>query len=160
MSTNNGDKDLCEEGDWKEWGNAYICESALMNIVSVSDAVKKGFRVHFDSDLENCFNVINKTNGRIIGFLHSEGLYVRDNKKTPTDYSMATSIEGFTQREIERARRARKFYHDLNAKSVENVKVFIRSNLARNIPVSSEDMDLAKKVFGKREMDQEKTTCC
>ena len=61
---------------------------------------------------------------------------------------MATSIEGFTQREIERAKRARKFYHDLNAESVENVKVFIRSNLARNVPVSSEDMDLANKVFG------------
>ena len=81
MSTNNGNKDLCEEGDWKEWGSTYVRKTALMDIVSVSDAVNKGFRVLFDSDRENCFYVVDKTNGQIIRFPHSEGLYVRDNKK-------------------------------------------------------------------------------
>ena len=79
-----------------------------MDIVSVSDAVNKGFRVLFDSDRKNCFNVINKTSGRVIRFPHFEGLYVRDNKKPPADCSMATSIKGVTQREIERAKRARR----------------------------------------------------
>ena len=49
---------------------------------------------------------------------------------------------------MERAAAARKFYHGLNVESVENVKFFIRSNQARNVPVTTEDMNLAEKVFG------------
>ena len=57
-------------------------------------------------------------------------------------------MEGFTRRQIERAQRARKFYHDLNSENVENVKFFIRSNQAKNVEISHEDMNLAEQVFG------------
>ena len=43
MVSNGGNTKLDEKGDWKEWGDSYLCESAVTNIVSVSDAVKKGF---------------------------------------------------------------------------------------------------------------------
>ena len=55
MLTNAGTKGLDCEGDWKEWGQTYLDPTALTNIVSVSDAVKKGFRVLFDSEKANCF---------------------------------------------------------------------------------------------------------
>ena len=62
--------------------------------------------------------------------------------------SHVTSVEGFTDREVQRATTARKFLHDLSAASVEDVKFFIRSNQARNVPISTEDIQLAEKVFG------------
>ena len=56
--------------------------------------------------------------------------------------------EGFKWRQIERVQAARKFYHNLNAENVENVKFFIRSNQAKNVKISTKDMNLAKRVFG------------
>ena len=56
MSTNAGQKGLERKGDWKEWGQTYLEPIALTNIVSISDTIKKGFRVLFDSDKENCFS--------------------------------------------------------------------------------------------------------
>ena len=66
MSTNAGEKELDKEGDWKEWGKAYLDETALTNIVSISYMVKKGFHVVFDSDKENCFYVIEPKNDKVI----------------------------------------------------------------------------------------------
>ena len=100
----------------------YLCETALTNIVSVSDAVRKGFRVLFDSEKENCFYVIDKKTGKVIRFPHKEGLYVRND--APIEASHVTSVEGFTDREVERATAARQFLHDLSAESVENTKFF------------------------------------
>ena len=79
-----------------------------------------------------------------IRFPVKKGLYFRD-KETPADF-YPTSIEGFTQREVERAQVARKFYHDLNAELVENVNFLIQSNQARNVPITTECMNLAEKV--------------
>lgn len=53
MSTNNGGKGLEGIVKWKEWGRSNLCESALIDIVLVSNAVGKGFRVIFDSNVEN-----------------------------------------------------------------------------------------------------------
>ena len=147
MLTNAGQKSLDREGDWKEWGQAYLDPTALTNIVSVLDAVRKGFRVLFDSSKANCFFVTNPKDGSVIKFPMKKGLYIRDDTKEVTDVNW-TSIEGFTQRQIERAQAARKLYHDLNAENVGNVKFFIRSNQAKNVDISTEDMNLAEKVFG------------
>ena len=101
MSTNAGNKGLGEIGNWKEWGQSYLCELALTSIVSVSDAVEKGFRVIFHSNVENCFYVINPKDGSTIRFPVCKGLYVRDN--TPVDCHF-TFIEGYTQRQVKRAK--------------------------------------------------------
>ena len=147
MSTNAGTKGLDREGDWKEWGQTYLDPTALTNIVSVSDAVRKGFCVLFDSDKANCFFVINPKDGKVIKFPMQKGLYVRNDNQDIEDCNW-TSIEGFTCRQIERAQAARKLYHDLNAENVDKMKFFIRSNQAKNVEVSTEDMNLAEKVFG------------
>ena len=47
MDTNGGQKEISQEGDWKGYGRAYFVPDAMMNIVSVSDAVSKGFHVFF-----------------------------------------------------------------------------------------------------------------
>ena len=90
---------------------------------------------------------------KVIRFPRQGGLYVRDDGEEgspPVDCCVAaTEIEGWTQREIERAKAARKFYHDLNAESLQNMKTFIRSNIVRNVPVTTEDLTLAEEIFEK-----------
>ena len=87
----------------------------------MSNAVEKGFCVVFDSEKENCFYVIDKKKDTVIRFPIKKGLYTRDNLQDPA-VCYYTSVEGFTQREVERAKVERKFYHDLNAENAENVK--------------------------------------
>ena len=62
-------------------------------------------------------------------------------------YVLATSIEGYTPREIERAARDRKLYHDLSAENIRNVKVWLRSNQCKNVPILVDDVNLAEKIY-------------
>ena len=75
------------------------------------------------------------------------GLYIRESLP-PVDcyvsYVLATTIEGYTPREVERVARARKLYHDLSAENIRNVKVWLRSNQENNVPASVDDVNLAE----------------
>ena len=154
MRTNTGAKAILQEGRWKDWGRTYYAPSAITNIVSTSDAIKKGYRVIMDSFRANCFYLIDHS-GMTVNFPCVEGLYVRgpskpvNCRKLGTELSLNTEIEGFTQREVNRARAARKFYHDLNAKNIGNMKTFIRTNQAKNVPIATKNFALAERIFGK-----------
>ena len=129
----------------------YFCLTALTNLYGVSDIVKKGNHVYIDTRQENCFVVTPKKGVDVRFPCDERGLYVREST-SPTDccvYNYAgTHIEGFTPREVEKAKRVRKLYHDLNAPSIASLKVWIRQNMAKNIPVYFSDFDLAEKIFG------------
>ena len=104
----------------------------------------------FDSHIENAF-VIRDHQDRVARYpVDERGLYVRE-MLPPVDcyvsYVHATSIEGYTPREVERAARARKLYHDLSAENIRNVKVWLRSNQAKNVPISVDDVNLAEKIY-------------
>ena len=60
------------------WGKHYLNPPGTTNVVSVSDAVVKGYRVLFDSDVENYFYVKDKKSRKVIRFPCQGGLYVRD----------------------------------------------------------------------------------
>ena len=140
MCSNGGNRNITQQGDWPGVGQAYLDGNALTNIVSLSEAVKRGDHVKFDSRVENCFTVTDIHHGRVTRYPCDErGLYVR-----AKNISHATTVEGFTQREVDRAVRARKLYHDLCAKNVSNVKMWIRSNQEKNVPVSVEDLNLVE----------------
>ena len=53
MVTNSGKSKINKEGEWKEWGKSYLHPPGTTNVVSVSDAVVKGYRVLFNLDVEN-----------------------------------------------------------------------------------------------------------
>ena len=127
MATNVGSKKINYQGKWKEWGETYLVPDTIRNIVSVSRIVKKGFRVVLDTDRENTFYVVDKKNKAIRFPCDVRGLYARSSDP-PVDcreYNLNTSVEGYTKREVERAIAAQKFYHDLNAENLANMKAFI-----------------------------------
>ena len=64
MDTNGGSKFLSKGGEWKGYGTAYYVPDAMMNIVSLSDAIETGFQVFMDTVLNNAFCVTNKKRER------------------------------------------------------------------------------------------------
>ena len=93
--------------------------------------------------------IVKDQEGRTVKYpCDSRGLYVRE-VLPPVDchvsYVLTTSVEGYTDREVGRAARARKLYHDLSAENNRNVKVWLRSNQCKNVPVTVENIDLAEK---------------
>ena len=100
--------------------------------------------MQFDSRVENCFKVTSKE-GRVTRYPCNErGLYVKLRKVSVVN---ATTVEGFTQREVDGAVRARKLYHDVGAENISNVKMWVRSNQAKNVPVTVKDLNLSDKIF-------------
>ena len=63
--------------------------------------------------------------------------------------SKKTHVEGYTPREVQRAKMARRLYHSLTVQEVGELKAFIRSNMMRNNPVTTADVNLAEGIFGK-----------
>ena len=55
----------------------------------------------------------------------------------------------YTPREVERAKRARDLLAALGSPSVADLKAAIAMNAIANLPVKTEDVNLAKKIFGK-----------
>lgn len=59
-----------------------------------------------------------------------------------------THVEGFTRCEVERAKRARRLYHQLGAQALPQLKLFLRKNIMRNCPVTTKDVNLVEEIYG------------
>jgi hypothetical protein len=75
------------------------------------------------------------------------------NSKTPLDVNnMVTTVKenkmGFTQKQYENAKKARRLYHIVGCPTVENFKHILRQNIIKNCPVTPEDVNIAEKIFG------------
>ena len=62
--------------------------------------------------------------------------------------TVAENLRGFTKKQIERARVARKLYHKMGCPSVRNMKFALRQKLIQNCPVTVEDINIAEQIFG------------
>ena len=129
-----------------------------MNIVSLSDAIEKGFSVYMDSEKDNAFYVTDSERRTVRFPCNDQGLYMNEQGHTFKfaakeccyyQIVMNNVIEGFTPRQVARAVRAKKLYHDLHAETAHNLKVWLRSNIAKNVPVGVEDVNDMKRIFGK-----------
>ena len=57
--------------------------------------------------------------------------------------------DGYTDRQYERAKRAWKLYINTGGGGFENFKHYLRQNLIKNNPVTTDDANIAEKVFVK-----------
>ena len=127
--------------------------SAIMNIVLLSDAIEKGFIVFIDSKLDNASYVADSKRRTVSFPCNEEGLYMNETgctfKKKDENgvIIMTNTIEGFTPKQVARAVRAKKLYHDLYAETVDNLKIWIRSNITKNVPVGMDDVNEMVRIF-------------
>ena len=54
----------------------------------------------------------------------------------------------FTERQFQRAKRARKLYHIIGTPTVDDFKCLLRMNAIGNCPVTVEDVNIAEQIFG------------
>jgi hypothetical protein len=55
---------------------------------------------------------------------------------------------GYTQRHFEQAKRAQELYHIVGTSTIQLFKTLIKMNAIKNCPVTTEDINNAKKIFG------------
>jgi hypothetical protein len=55
---------------------------------------------------------------------------------------------GYTQRQFEQAKRAQELYHIVGTPTIELFQTLIKMNAIRNCPMTTEDVNNAKKIFG------------
>ena len=87
----------------------YYAPTAITNIVSMSDVIRKGYQVVMNSDRENCFYDVDRKSKALKFPCNEDGLYVRSPSK-PVDcqeLSFNTEVEAFTQREVNCAKAGR-----------------------------------------------------
>ena len=157
LATNAGVKQSNQEASVPGFGKVYFDKDAIANIFGLSD-LKKKYRITYDSMKEDAFLVYKEN--EIIRFECSpEGLYQyevskgykSDLKDSGTSYLVSTVTEnrkGYTLRQFERAKQARKLYHIVGTPTIENFKSLIRMNIIKNCPVTVEDINIAEKIFG------------
>ena len=87
-----------------------------------------------------------------------EGLYTyrvdKDYKKSLTEKgnshlvtTLSENRKGYTNRQYDRAKTARKLYHIVGMPTVENFKALLCMNAIHNCPVMVEDMKIAERIF-------------
>ena len=160
MNTNAGSKMLTKQADVRGFGKAWFDKDQMANIFRFAGTVDR-YKVTYDSTKEDAFNVHTK-NGIVKFKRNKEGLYtykpntsfyneVAEAKRNETSHMVTTVTEnkvGFTKRQVEDAKRARKLYHTMGCPMVQNFKHLLRQNIIQNCPVTAEDVDNAEKIFG------------
>jgi hypothetical protein len=133
----------------------WYSDSAIANILSLS-RVKKKFPITYDSKNDNEFHVI-KPDKHVVFKESDSGLYYHDTtdgafrmlnaNKTDID-TIKTNREGFTERDYERAKRARKALALAGYPSPKDLKYMASSNIIKNCYVTSTDVANANTIFG------------
>ena len=156
MATNTGTRLTNQEANVPGFGTMWYDEGAIANIFSFAELVDK-HRITFDSSVENAFLVHQPD--KIVKFeCTPEGLYTyrvdKDYKKSLTEKgnshlvtTLSENWKGYTDRQYDRAKTARKLYHIVGTPTVENFKALLRMNAIHNCPVMVEDVKIAERIF-------------
>ena len=157
MATNTGTRLTNQEANVPGFGTIWYDEGAIANIFSFAELVDK-HRITFDSSVENAFLVHQPD--KIVKFERTpEGLYTyrvdKDYKKSLMEKgnshlvtTLSENRKGYTDRQYDRAKTARKLYHIVGTPTVENFKALLRMNAIHNCPVMVKDVKIAERIFG------------
>ena len=165
MTTNAGCKNVDLKGEVLGLGNAWFDPKFITNIFGFSHLIDLGYEITYDSKIEDAFICKHRDFDAVKFQRTKEGLYVykptqnyvkaiaeEENKDEFGDTflikSVSENIEGFTKREIEAAKRAKKFYNSLGCPSIATLKNLIRMNAIKNCPITTEDISIAEKIYG------------
>jgi hypothetical protein len=126
-------------------------KTAIPNIFGLSK-LKKKHRVTYDSEKEDAF-IVHMNKDTLKFECNPKGLYtykVSDKYLKKQSHLINTVKEnrvGYTQRQFEQAKRAQELYHIVGTPTIESFKALIKMNAIKNCPVTTEDVNNAKKIF-------------
>jgi hypothetical protein len=153
---NAGTNEVKQVGTLMNYDTVWYSASAIMNILSLAQ-VKKTFPITYDSNHGNQF-VVNKPHHDVVFKESPSGLYYHDTanreygmlniEKADMVDTFKANREGFTDRDYERAKIARKALGLVGYPSPMDFKNMVRSNMINNCTVTSPDIANANKIFG------------
>ncbi len=77
---------------------------------------------------------------------------MKDEQQEKKDGNLVSTVaknrQGYTLRQFERAKEARRLYHIVGTPTVDNFKSLLRMNVIKNCPVTVEDVNISEKIFG------------
>lgn len=155
LNTNGGDFRTTQEADLAQWGTVWFNEKSAANIFSFGEMAKK-YRIIYDNANEDAFRVISPKK-EIKFYRVSENIYAFDpknkNTKPHIEVSFLETLEEnkmfYTERQLKRARVARRMMHAIGHPSLDDYKAAITWNGIRDCPVTHNDLVIAGKIFGK-----------
>ena len=146
--TNGGSLSTCKKGYLNGYGEVWYHPDAITNILSLNN-VKKKFRVTYDSN-ENDRFILHKPEKLVYFNCSSNGLYYHDTRSP--DFTLVNTVEenkvGFSQRQLEQAKKARKLYHTMGLPSMHDYIELVRNNMLYNCPITVEDIENSFKIYG------------
>ena len=164
LNTNGGNLAVNQEGTLADYGTVPFHPEGLTNILSLG-TLSDRHRIAMDTAVDNAFNVhvgpkkirFGRDNKNIYSHIpfHVNGQdHAEIVPQAPTSScTFVQSVEEnklfHTPREQERAKIARDLIASLGSSSVADLKKAISMNAIANLPVSTKDVNLAEKIFGK-----------
>jgi hypothetical protein len=127
-------------------------KTAIANIFGLSK-LKKKHRVTYDSEKEDAF-IVHMNKDTLKFECNPKGLYTYKvseeylKKQSHLINTVKENRVGYTQRQFEQAKRAQELYHIVGTPTIESFKALIKMNAIKNCPVTAEDVNNAKKIFG------------
>ena len=172
IATNAGTQGTNWMGSVPNRDEVWLNENGVANIFSQAKTIDKGHRIYYDSDVEDAFIMelrdgnkrvtdtikFSRNNSGLYTFKPTAG-YIRQMSKLRRQEgqaddmvlaiaSVAENKQGYTERELQRAKKARQLYHAIGTPTTRNFKFILRQNLIRNCPVTVEDVNIAEKIYG------------
>ncbi|MGL6132320.1 MAG: hypothetical protein ACRCZ9_11980, partial [Fusobacteriaceae bacterium] len=128
----------------------WFSDKAITNILCLKDAIAR-YRVTYDS--ENMAFVIHREEKglhNMVFKMHNSGLHYYDPSKE--EFAFINTVHDnklpFTKRQLKNAEKAKELYASLAYPSDADYKWILKTNQIKNCPVSMEDAEVAKKVWG------------
>jgi hypothetical protein len=145
---NAGSTRVSEIGTLMSYGDVWFSKSAIANILSLSK-LKERYRVKYDSSAGNQF-VVKQPTQNVIFKQSLSGLYYHDTRDRVIVMvnTIKENREGYTNREFERAKVARRALGMVGYPSPADSTNMVRASMIRNCPVTPTDITTSNKLFG------------
>ena len=137
-----------QKGILNGYGEVWYHPDAITNILSLNN-VKKKWQVPYDSNGQDRFTV-HKPEKLIHFDCSKNGLYFHNvlNQNVTMVNTVEENSQGFSRRQIEQAKKARKLYHVMCIPSMHDFKELVKNNMIYNCPITIEDINNAEEIYG------------
>jgi hypothetical protein len=136
--------------DTNHYGEVYFNEKGLTNILSMSQ-MEKVCKITYDDEKKVFWAHVSPTKS-IPFFKTSFGFYAYNPFEESNNYQFITTMEEnrkfYTERQFQRAKKARELYYSLGAPSLQDFKTMGTMNFIKNNPILFEDIKIAESIFG------------
>ena len=127
-------------------GDVWYDSRAITNIYSMAE-VEDEYKVTYNHVLKQF--IVHLPSGPITFQRGPNNLYYfRPLKSMSYIQSVQENKLPYTQRQLDRAKKAREMLQSLGSPTVADLKAIIRMNCIKNNPITIEDVNIAEKVFG------------